>query len=194
MADVAASGRHGTSVGASGIVLAAGSGSRLGQPKADLVLGGTRLLDRAIAALRAGGCAEVIAVVRPGTRADDANVVQNPEPERGLGSSLRIGLGTATGDVAVIMLVDTPGVGAAAVRQLLAAAAPVAVATYDGRRGHPVAIARAYWPQVAALADGDHGARQFLAANPDLVIEVPCVGDPVDLDTPADVIAWQARS
>ena len=179
---------------ACGIVLAAGSGSRLGGPKADLVLHGTRLLDRAIAVLRAGGCADVIAVVRPGTRADGATLVVNPQPERGLGSSLRIGLDTTSGDVAVIMLVDTPGVGAGAVRRVLAAGAPVAVATYAGRRGHPVAITRAYWPQVAALADGDHGARPFLTANPDLVVEVPCEGDPLDLDTPADLEAWQARS
>jgi CTP:molybdopterin cytidylyltransferase MocA len=192
VADFPASGREGAC--ASGIVLAAGSGSRLGQPKADLVLDGTRLLDRAIATLRAGGCTEVIAVVRPGTRADDATVVENPKPERGVGSSLRIGLNAATGDVAVIMLVDTPGIGPAAVRQLLAEGAPVAVATYAGRRGHPVAIARAYWPQVAALADADYGARRFLTAYPELVIEVPCVGDPVDLDTAADVAAWHARS
>jgi CTP:molybdopterin cytidylyltransferase MocA len=188
--EVSAAGR----MGASGIVLAAGAGSRLGQPKADLVLSGTRLLDRAIGVLHAGGCAEVIAVVRPGTRADGATVAVNPEPERGLGSSLRIGLDAANGEVAVIMLVDTPGVAAAAVRQVLAVGAPVAVATYGGRRGHPVAIMRAHWRQVAALAAGDHGARPFLAANPGLVVEVPCVGEPVDLDTPADVAAWHARS
>jgi len=194
MADVAASGRGRSSVDASGIVLAAGSGSRLGQPKADLILGGTRLLDRAIAVLRAGGCAEVIAVVRAGTRAEGATLVVNPQPERGLGSSLRIGLAAASGRVAVIMLVDTPGVGATAVRRVLAVGGPVAVATYSGRRGHPVVIDRAYWPEVAALAQADHGARPFLTAHPDLVTEVACEGDPRDLDTPADLDAWQARS
>jgi hypothetical protein len=47
---------------------------------------------------------------------------------------------------------------------------------------------------VAALADADYGARRFLTAYPELVIEVPSVGDPVDLDTAADVAAWHARS
>ena len=38
--------------------------NRLGAPKAEVVLGGQRLVDRAVFTLRAGGCDEVLAVVR----------------------------------------------------------------------------------------------------------------------------------
>lgn len=176
-----------------GIVLAAGSGSRLGRPKAELVLDGRRLVDRAVATLRAGGCDRVVAVVRAGTAVPDAESVVNPEPERGMGSSLRLGLAAATGDRAVILLVDTPGVTGQAVRRVIAADAVVAIATYGGRRAHPVAFAAAVWPEVGRLAEGDQGARGFLRARPDLVVEVACDGDPTDLDTPEDLARWRAN-
>ena len=179
---------------ACGIVLAAGAGTRFGRPKAEIVLGGERLVDRAVRVLRDGGCAEVVAVARQGVDVPGAVVVVNPDPERGMGSSLRLGLAAASGTRAVIVLVDTPGIGADAVRRVLAVDAPVVVATYSGRRSHPVVIDRPLWTEVATLADGDHGARPFMRAHPDLVVEVACEGDPADVDTPADLAAWQERA
>ncbi len=174
----------------SGIVLAAGAGARLGRPKAELVVAGERLADRAVRGLRAGGCTEVVAVVRAGIEVGDAVVVVNPDPDRGMGSSLRLGLAAASGDRAVIVLVDTPGIGAEQVRRVLAVDAPFVVARYGARRGHPVAIARPLWAEVAALADDDEGARPFMRARPDLVTEVPCDGDPADIDTLGDLARW----
>jgi CTP:molybdopterin cytidylyltransferase MocA len=178
----------------SGVVLAAGAGTRFGRPKAELVVGGERLVDRAARVLREGGCAEVVAVVREGVEVPGAVVVVNPDPDRGMGSSLRLGLAASSGTRAAIVLVDTPGIGADAVRRTLAADAPLVVATYGGRRGHPVVIDRPLWTEVAALADGDHGARPFMRAHPDLVVELVCEGDPADVDTPADLAAWQQSS
>ena len=177
-----------------GVVLAAGAGTRFGGPKAEIVLGGERLVDRAMRVLREGGCADVVAVVRQGVEVPGAAVVVNPDPDRGMGSSLRLGLAAASGTRAAIVLVDTPGVGADAVRRVLAVDAPVAVATYGGRRSHPVVIDRPLWTEVAGLAEGDQGARPFMRAHPDLVVEVPCEGDPADVDTPADLAAWQQPS
>ena len=174
----------------SGIVLAAGAGTRLGRPKAELVVAGERLVDRAVRVLRSAGCAEVVAVVRAGVEVDGATVVVNPDPDRGMGSSLRLGLASASGERAVIVLVDTPGIGIAQVRQVLDVSAPFVIARYGERRSHPVAIDRSRWAEVAALADGDEGARPFMRAYPDLVTEVSCDGDPSDIDTPEDLAAW----
>lgn len=176
-----------------GIVLAAGAGTRLGEPKAEVQLGGERLVDRAVRVLREAGCAEVVVVVRDGVDVDGAITVVNPAPERGMGSSLRLALAAASGVRAVIMLVDTPGVGVDAIGRVLAAKAPVAIATYGGRRGHPVAIERPLWTEVARLAEGDQGARPFLRANPELVTDVACAGDPGDIDTGSDLAAWRLR-
>jgi CTP:molybdopterin cytidylyltransferase MocA len=176
-----------------GVVLAAGSGTRLGRPKAELVVAGERLVDRAVRELRVAGCTEVVAVVRAGTRVDGAVAVVNPDPDRGIGSSLRLALqaaAAAPGDRAVIVLVDTPGLGADSIRQVLAVDAPFVIARYGDRRGHPVAIERALWAEVAERAAGDQGARPFMRAHPELVTEVAGTGDPSDIDTPEDLAAW----
>ena len=94
-------------------MLAAGAGRRLGRPKADVLLGGRRLLDRAVATLLDGGCDEVVAVLRLGQQAGRARPVVNPDPDAGMGSSLRLGVAALgpESDACVLMLVDLPGVG-----------------------------------------------------------------------------------
>ena len=186
-----------------GILLAAGNGSRLGQPKATVRLAGSTLAERGVELLRAGGSAPVIVVTGavpveiPGVLA-----VHNPDWTSGMGSSLATGLrALASGDAgaAVIALADQPLVGAEAVRRLVAAdsgGAPVAVAAYDGKPRNPVLIARAHWPAVIELATGDAGARPFLRAHPDLITLVECgdTGSPDDVDTPEDLVRVRAVS
>jgi CTP:molybdopterin cytidylyltransferase MocA len=182
--------------GVAGVLLAAGEGSRFGQPKALVELGGMTLADRGVALLRDGGAGPVLVVAGAvpldisGTR-----TVHNQEWRTGMGSSLRAALrALADADVsaAVIALADQPLVGAAAVRRLIAAyqaGATVAVAVYDGEPRNPVLIAREHWPEVIAAATGDKGARAFLRARPDLVTRVECgdTGSPQDIDTPDDL-------
>jgi molybdenum cofactor cytidylyltransferase/nicotine blue oxidoreductase len=65
-----------------------------------------------------------------------------------------------------------------------AAPGALAVATYDGVRGHPVLLGREHWAGVIGTATGDEGARRYLATHE--VTEVDCTGlaDPADLDVP----------
>jgi CTP:molybdopterin cytidylyltransferase MocA len=178
-----------------GILLAAGQGSRIGQPKALIDVGGRPLAARGVALLRDGGAAPVI-VVTGATAVDLPGVltVHNPRWRTGMGSSLAAGLATVPDgcSAAVVALVDQPLVGTQSVRRLLAAhqaGASVAVAAYAGRPRNPVLLAREHWPEVIALAAGDSGAREFLRAHPDLVTLVECgdTGRPDDIDTPADL-------
>jgi nicotine blue oxidoreductase len=181
--------------GVAGILLAAGSGSRLGRPKAAVEIDGETLASRGIAVLRAGGAEPAVlvtgalAVTVPG-----ALGVHNPDWATGMGSSLVAGLrGVPAGcGAAVIALADQPLVGPDAVARLIAAwrgGASVAVAAYDGAPRNPVLIARAHWPAVIELATGDAGARPFLRAHPELVTLVECgdTGRPDDIDTAADL-------
>jgi molybdenum cofactor cytidylyltransferase/nicotine blue oxidoreductase len=177
-------------------VLAAGAGTRMGRPKADLVVGGIRLVDRAVAAAREAGCATVLAVVRPGTAVEGAEVVVNPDPARGMRSSLALAV-DAAGDVdaLAVLLVDAPGITAAAVGAVVGAWVPgrIAVGRYGARRGHPTVMAPSLWREALRVAGPDEGARALLAARPDLVDDVDGPGDPTDLDTPDDLAAWQQR-
>jgi molybdenum cofactor cytidylyltransferase/nicotine blue oxidoreductase len=180
--------------GVIGAVLAAGSGTRMGRPKAELSLDGQRLIDRAVGALARGGCSQVLAVVRDGVAVPGARTIINPAPERGMRSSLRLAVDEADGDALAVVLVDTPGVSAESVRTVIDAWAPgrIAVAVHDGHRWHPTVMSAQLWQQALASAEPDEGARAFLAMRPDLVDEVVVVGDPIDLDTPADLARWWA--
>jgi nicotine blue oxidoreductase len=181
-----------------GLVLAAGAGRRYGGPKALVDLDGRLLVERALATVRDAGCAPLVVVLGAGAdevtaRADlgDAVTVVNHDWDTGMGSSLRAGLAvleTTGADAVTVLLVDTPGVTPAAVRRVMAHAAPDALAgaTYGGQPGHPVLLGRAHWAGVARSAVGDVGARRYLSAHADLVISVPCedVADGADLDEP----------
>jgi len=182
--------------GVAGVLLAAGSGSRLGRPKALVELDGVRLVDRGIWLLQSGGASPLVVVTGAAPVSLPPGVISafNPDWASGMGSSLAAGLGAVPDGsaAAVIALVDQPLVGPAAVDRLIAAfegGARVAVAAYDGQPRNPVLIAREYWAEVAGLAAGDVGARPFLRAHPDLVTLVECgdTGRPDDVDTPDDL-------
>jgi CTP:molybdopterin cytidylyltransferase MocA len=183
-----------------GILLAAGDGSRLGQPKALVVVGGQSLVRRGIVLLQAGGAAPVIVVTGAATL-DEADLgdpgvtsVHNPRWQSGMGSSLAVGLAAVPVDctAAVLALADQPLVGPEAVRRLIAAhvaGASLAVACYSGQPRNPVLISREHWAVVADMATGDTGARPFMRAHPDLVTSVECAdtGRPDDIDTREDL-------
>lgn len=179
-----------------GAVLAAGAGTRMGEPKATLLVGGQRLLDRAVAALRAGGCDPVYAVVRAGVSVAGAVAIVNPEPELGQRSSLELAVAAAGGaDALAVVLVDVPGLTSSAVRAVVDAWRPgrIAVAAARGVRTHPTVMALPLWRAALDVAGADEGARALLASRPELVDEVAVASDPTDLDTPDDLRAWQSR-
>lgn len=180
-------------------VLAAGSGSRMGEPKAELRVSGERLVDRAVRTLRAAGADPVWAVVRAGVDVVAAEAVVNPDPARGMRSSLALAVdaaGRARVDALAVVLVDVPGISAREVAAVIDGWRPgrVAVGTYSGRRGHPTVMAVPAWRRALELAGSDEGARAFLAAHPNLVDEIAVGGDPTDLDTRVDLRRWLASA
>ncbi|GLZ61271.1 hypothetical protein Misp05_48470 [Micromonospora sp. NBRC 107095] len=188
-----------------GLLLAAGAGRRYGRPKALVELDGETLVRRAIRLLADGGCAPVHVVLGAGVDEvpdlPGAVRVRHDRWADGLGSSLLRGLASLPADVpaTVVVLVDQPLLSPVAVRRVRAAyddGAVVAVATYAGRPGHPILLARPTWPLLSGYAVGDRGARDLLRERPDLVVEVPCddVGSPVDVDSAADLRRLTRRS
>lgn len=175
-----------------GLVLAAGAGTRYGQPKAPVVIEGERMVDHAVRVLREGGCEPVLVVLGAWVGAvDGADVIVNNQWPEGMGSSLRAGLTSLASldgpDAALVTLVDLPGLTPEAVRRLVDCDADIAVACYDGERGHPVRFARQYWDEVIESAQGDEGARRMLRGRADVtLIEVGDVASGYDVDAPAE--------
>jgi CTP:molybdopterin cytidylyltransferase MocA len=196
-------GSAGTAVGSAelsvaGLVLAAGGGRRYGGPKALVRHEGSLLVERAVATVRAGGCSPVVVVlgaaaadVRAQAQLGDATLVENEGWKTGMGSSLRVGLDALAAtdvDAVVVLLVDTPGVTADAVRRVMEKNGRDALvsATYGNRRGHPVLLGRDHWAGVSLLASADIGARAYLSAHLAEVHTVACddISDDTDIDLP----------
>ena len=109
----------------------------------------------------------------------------------GMGASLRAGLARlADVDAVLVLLVDTPGIGPAALARVAAAATRDGLVrgSYDGRPGHPVLLGAEHLAGVAAAAHDDVGARGYLAGRDDVrPVEVGDVATRDDVDTPADL-------
>jgi len=184
-----------------GVVLAAGFGTRMGSPKALLSIDGEPALGRIVRRFLTAGIHRPVVVL--GHRHEDieaqldlvdCRVVVNPDPSRGLSSSVRLGLASiepsATG--ALVVPVDMPAISVATIRAVYAAGrtgARIAAPVFGGRRGFPVYLARSCFAELERSLSGDRGARDYLVAHPaDLVtVEVDDPGCVLDIDTPEDL-------
>jgi molybdenum cofactor cytidylyltransferase len=188
-------------------VLAAGRGSRLGgrTPKPLVDLGGRPLISWALDAATESGVRPIVLVVGHGaaavsrTATEGVVVVRAWRWRRGIARSLRAALRAldpwAQVGAVCIGLGDQPLVGPDAYRRLARAyrgGATLAVATYGGRRGNPVLLARPLWAEARRL-DGDVGARALMKDHD--VAEVDCTdtGDPSDVDTLDDLREAERR-
>jgi CTP:molybdopterin cytidylyltransferase MocA len=177
-----------------GLILAAGSGSRLGTPKASLVVGGQRLVDRAINNFTAAGISEIYVVLGAWQGVvEGAHVIVNENWQDGMASSLKIGLehiskNTAATDV-TISLVDLPGMTPDAIREVVQSSHDIVVGTFAGKPGHPVKFAKKYWNEISQSATGDMGARNFLKGRDDVhFIPLDHLATGKDIDTPEDLL------
>jgi molybdenum cofactor cytidylyltransferase len=190
------------------VILAAGAGSRFGGGKIRATLEGRPLLAHVLAAVRDAGvhrvvvvlgrdAGEVVSAVRDAEPASLGRVLVavNPEPERGLATSLARGFGPATAAPApagvLVVLGDQPRVRADVLRALCDAVVPAGalavVPRYDADAApNPVLLLPAGWPLVARLT-GDRGLGALLAADPARVVRVPVRGANPDVDTPGDL-------
>ncbi|MGC5052162.1 nucleotidyltransferase family protein [Micromonospora sp. DT48] len=180
------------------MIIAAGGGRRIGGPEALLHQGGKPLVDQMIDTLTEAGCGQIVVVL--GAAADQvretadlsrATVVVNRAWGTGVGSSIRAGLAGIDDDrveAAVVVPVDMPGLTAAAVRRVAALPFPdvLVCATYNGLRGYPMLFGRRHWPGIATLASADVGARPYLLAHKDQIVDIACdaVADGSRVDTP----------
>ena len=154
------------------IVLAAGSSSRLGRPKQLEPWGESNLLSHVVSQVSELGFEETWVVlghemerILDESDLGDAGVVENPEWEEGIASSLRVGLDALTRlsrcDTALIVIGDQPDVSAEVVAELLVSHSksgkPVSVPKYRYSWGNPVLVDRSLWPRVMSL-EGDDGA------------------------------------
>ena len=189
------------------VLLAAGSGSRMGhRPKSLLELGGVPLIRRQLIALSGAGVDEVVVVlghhaqwIEPVVQTFPVTLVRNPRPDDGQVSSQRLGLAALSGrlDAVIVALADQPLIHAQDITALIGAykkrpaQASVVFPQVQGQRGNPVIFSAEVREQILSGA-ANVGCRQWQAANGHAV--APFVTDNrryrVDVDTPEDLEAF----
>lgn len=160
----------------SAIVLAAGSSSRLGVAKQQIIFEGETLLDRTIRLARET-CDEVIVV----------DAAKNPNAAEGIASSIRAGVSLAPDDARLLMLVcDQPRITAEHLRALIAEDAPIVATGYSGITGVPAIFAPEFREELLALR-GDRGARAIIERHRHQTRVIIFEDAAIDIDTPADL-------
>lgn len=180
---------------------AAGASRRMGRPKLLLPVNGRPMVAGVVEALRGGGVQEIVLVTAPGdedlqtwARQNGVTLAINPDPDRGMLSTIQEGiaaLGGSEGEILLVSPADLPHLQSETVsnllRKMIETGAPLALPTFRGKRGHPLAIAPGLIPEIDTL-DPNVGLKQLRDRHEAelLEIEVEDAGVVQDVDTPED--------
>ena len=183
------------------IILAAGASSRFGQAKQLLSFQGESLVRRAVRSAIEGGCACVTVVVGDARdpietelRETPAIIVENPEWQRGLGTSIRCGLRHLLSsrpelDAIVLLACDQPFVDASVITSLIAqrenSRKPIVASSYANTLGIPALFDRVCFEALLALPD-DSGAKALIESRSIDVAPMEFEKGAIDIDTPVD--------
>ncbi len=185
-----------------GIVPAAGSAERFGGRKLLADIDGSPLLEHTLRALIAGGIRSVVVVLGPEAHEVQAGipalgepavrVAINPDPSRGMFSSIQVGLASFDREEGIAVLPgDMPYVRASTVATLLdvfGRSGAIVSPRYEGKRGHPVIVPASLVAEILA-ADPQSNLHEVLKRHPDRRLDVDVMDRGVvrDVDTLADL-------
>lgn len=181
------------------VILAAGSSSRLGKPKQNLIYKEKTLLQNTIKAALATGCHPVVVVL--GANADvikpiisdlPVSIVYNKDWKEGMASSIRTGIlelkqQKSKVDSVVLMLCDQPFVDREVLNQLISphSAKSIVASAYNGAIGPPVFFDGYYFPELL-LVQGNEGAKNLILKYEDNITTIPFPLGNIDIDTIED--------
>jgi molybdenum cofactor cytidylyltransferase len=183
------------------VILAAGSSSRMGQPKQLLSLHGKTLLRASIDAADKAGCSPVVVVIGSDSEkvhlelADSNTIeVRNANWQRGIGSSIRSGVQALIDhaqdvDAILLLVCDQPAVNAQFVESLIAARnatkKDIAASTYANTVGVPALFVRSLFKELLSLGD-EAGAKSIILQKTQCVVQLPFPDGAIDVDTRED--------
>lgn len=182
---------------------AAGKSTRMGRPKLTLPLGERTILEHVVAALHAADVRFVLVVTAPHdeelyelAQKAGAYVYRLTEETADMRATVELALrwfqGLAAEDLWLLVPADHPTLSASVVRELEQAARQhpkhsIFVPTFQGRRGHPLALAWKHVEGIRALP-ANCGLNTYIRGRPEETLEVPVATETIlwDLDTPED--------
>ncbi len=192
------------------VVLSAGESSRMGSPKALLSVGEKTFIEQIVSSLKKTKVGQIVVVL--GHNADRlkpkiepllVTLVLNPDYSKGqlssLGAAIRsLQTDSAQVDGVLVHLVDHPFIDSALVDKMIdrffESKKLIVIPTYKGKRGHPVLLSSALFPELLA-APLDQGAKVVVRAHPDetLELETEDQGVVIDVDTPEEYRQYVGR-
>jgi molybdenum cofactor cytidylyltransferase len=183
------------------IILAAGSSSRMGQPKQLLPIGGKPLLLLAVEAALQTYANEIVVVLGANEKAHrqiiehlSVNIFFNESWEKGMGNSLKTGLAhlltiEPTLDAVITMVSDQPLISSsdlnALVENFQETKAKIVASSYNGTAGVPTLFDRSLFPNLQELGD-EHGAKKIIQQYLNITQLVNLPHASIDLDTLED--------
>jgi molybdenum cofactor cytidylyltransferase len=181
------------------VVPAAGRSTRFGGMKLLADVGGVPLVDRTLASLLEARIGRVVVVTGDAAALDGARLLAdsrvtiavNPDPARGMFSSIQTGLAMTEGEVVLVLPADMPFLAAGTVAAVIASAVAtgsVVVPVHEGRRGHPIAIPRYLCDQLLRLEPTTTLKQGLAGLGPSVhLLDVRDAGVLRDVDVPGDL-------
>ena len=182
------------------LILAAGSSSRLGQPKQLVEFEGITLIER-ITHTALSVSEDVLVVlganielIKPKLEAfsDRINIIKNPDWQEGMGTSIRVGMENlaSKSDAVIILLSDQPLISQVLLQNMMQTFAnkkfPIIACDYGGQLGVPILFGKSFFPELLKLK-GEQGAKSFLKNYPREIATVSFKEGLFDIDTPEDL-------
>jgi molybdenum cofactor cytidylyltransferase len=181
------------------IILAAGASSRMGAPKQLLLVDGKTLIKRICETAMDTPCHPIVAVlganrnlIRKETERMPITVIDNPQWENGMSSSIKMGLAGAymtekAIEAAIFLTVDMPYVNAELINKMIEKAESdekieIVACKYDSQIGIPVLFKRSLFTDLLELT-GDEGAKKVVLKNKDKTAFIDFPEGKLDLDT-----------
>ena len=189
-----------------GILLAAGTSSRMGSNKLLFELQGETLLRRSARQALAGGLSPLLVVL--GHQADRARreldglpcvATVNPDFEQGITSSLQAGVAALPAGcrAAMVLLADMPYVTAAMIAGLVAryraTGAPLVISDYEGVNAPPMLYDRALFDELQTMTGGGCGRQVVKRHRAEAEVVAWPVAALADLDVADDYARIQTE-
>lgn len=190
------------------IILAAGSSSRLGQPKQLLEFNGKTLLEIAVEAAQKSLAQSCILVLGANANLISERVVHlkvdqviNENWENGMASSMQKGLKylmeKSASDQVILMLSDQPFVDSNILNSLIKnkinTNSEIIACSYNGTFGVPVLFTKKYFPELLSLT-GNDGAKKLVMAHQDDLHTIDFPKGAIDIDTMEDYLKLKKDS
>ena len=182
------------------LILAAGSSTRLGQPKQLVEFEGQTLIER-ITHTALSVSDEVLVVlganiglIKPKLEAysDRINIIENKDWKDGMGTSISLGIEhlTQKSDAVIILLADQPFISQVLLQNMVQTFAnkkfPIVACDYGGQLGVPILFDKSFFPKLLKLK-GEQGAKSFLKNYPKEIATISFKEGLFDIDTPEDL-------